>query len=230
MSILNIFTRQAPTIAGYSFDAVLEDTFEASVSITSFPIESGVRVSDHRILQPFKWTMTGAISNNELKTRLTDFLGGALSNLSSNPLVSTVAGLSASFLAGSEETRASSTLDFLITLMQSGDPFDVDAGDIFLKNMVITRLSRTKEPRNEGGLEFIAELQELITLDRVSRVFQCTPNQLRPGDPSQSGIAGVVRKGQAIAKEAATNVQNAVNNVLDGVSDAVGSAIDGVGL
>lgn len=228
MSILNIFTRQAPTIAGYSFDAVLEDTFEATVNITTFPIESGVRVSDHRILNPFKWTITGAISNNELKTQLTDFLGGALSNLTDNPLVSTIAGLSASFLAGSDDTRASSTLDFLITLMQSGDPFDIDAGDIFLKNMVITRLSRTKEPRNEGGLEFVAELQEMITLDRISRVFQCTPNQLREDDPSQSGIAGVIKKGQAIAKETAANVQNAVNNVLDGAADAIGSAIDGV--
>jgi len=75
MSILNIFTRQAPTIAGYSFDAVLEDTFEATVNVTTYPVESGVRVADHRILNPFKWTMSGAISNNELKTQLTDFLG-----------------------------------------------------------------------------------------------------------------------------------------------------------
>ncbi|MGS0546702.1 phage baseplate protein [Pseudomonas parakoreensis] len=76
MSIVNIFTRQAPTLASYSFDAVLEDTFEASVSITTFPIESGVRVADHRIFNPFKWTMTGAISNNPVKVQLTDFLGG----------------------------------------------------------------------------------------------------------------------------------------------------------
>lgn len=95
MSIINIFTRKAPTIAGYSFDAVLEDTFEATVTITSIPIESGVRISDHRILNPFKWTMTGAISNNPVKVQLTDFLGGALSNLTDNPIVSTVAGLSA---------------------------------------------------------------------------------------------------------------------------------------
>lgn len=217
MSIVNIFTRQAPTIAGYAFDAVLEDTFEASVSITTFPIESGVRVADHRIFNPFKWTMTGAISNNPVKVQLTDFLGGAISNLTNNPIVSTVAGLSAGFLAGSDETRASTTLDFLIWLMRTQEPFDIDAGDILLKNMAITRLSRTKEPRNEGGLEFVVELQEVIELSRIAVDTQCSLPQLRKDDPSQSALVRAVNKGQLIAKEANASVTNAVNNILDGV-------------
>lgn len=217
MSIINIFTRQAPTIAGYSFDAVLEDTFEATVTLTSIPIESGVRISDHRILNPFKWTMTGAISNNPVKVQLTDFLGGALSNLTDNPIVSTIAGLSAGWLAGSDETRASTTLDFLITLMQAADPFDIDAGDILLRNMAITRLSRTKEPRNEGGLEFVVELQEVIDLDRIQRDIQCTQNQLRNGDPTKSALARTINRGQVIAKEATESVSQAVNGILDGV-------------
>ncbi|WP_122425165.1 phage baseplate protein [Pseudomonas viridiflava] len=217
MSIINIFTRKAPTIAGYAFDAVLEDTFEATVTITSVPVESGVRISDHRILNPFKWTMSGAISNNPVKVQLTDFLGGALSNLTDNPIVSTVAGLSAGWLAGSDDTRASSTLDFLVWLMKSADPFDIDAGDILLKNMAITRLARTKEPRNEGGLEFVVELQEVIDLSRIQRSLQCTPDQLREGDPSKSALSRAINRGQAIAKEAADNVSDAVNGILDGV-------------
>lgn len=218
MSIVNIFTRQAPTIAGYAFDAVLEDTFEATVTITSVPIESGVRISDHRILNPFKWTMTGAISNNPVKVQLTDFLGGGLSNFTDNPIVAAVAGLSAGWLAGSDETRGSSTLGFLVWLMQASEPFDIDAGDILLKNMAITRLSRTKEPRNENGLEFVVELQEVIELDRIARDTQCSIPQLRPGDPSQSALARAIKRGQAIAKEANEAVTDAVNGILDGVS------------
>lgn len=218
MSIVNIFTRQAPTIAGYAFDAVLEDTFEASVTITSVPIESGVRVANHRILNPLKWTMTGAISNNPVKVQLTDFIGGALSNLTDNPIVAGIAGLSAGFLAGSDETRGSSTLEFMLWLMRDYDlPFDIDAGDIILKNMVITRLSRTKEPRNEGGLEFVAELQEVIELDRIATSTQCSVEQLRKDDPSQSALAKIANKGQQIAKEANAAVTDAVNNILDGV-------------
>lgn len=217
MSLIQVFTRQAPTIAGYSFDAVLEDTFDATVSVTSYPIESGVRVSEHRILNPFKWTMTGAISNNQLRTQLTDFLGGGLSNLTDNPIVATVAGLSAGWLAGGSETRGSTTLQFLITLMQAGDPFDIDAGDIILKNMVITRLSRTKEPRNENGLEFVVELQEMIELSRLQQTGEPSQAQLRDDDPSKSALARAVNRGQAIAKQTTAAVSDAVNNVLDGV-------------
>lgn len=217
MSILNLFTKQAPTIAGYSFDAVLEDTFEATVEVTTYPIESGVRVSDHRILQPFKWSMVGAISNNPLKVQITDFLGGALSNLTNNPLVATVAGLSAGFLAGSDETRASTTLQFLIVLMQSGDPFDIDAGDITLRNMVITRISRTKDPSNENGLIFIADLQELITLQRLSVVGPPEPDQLRDGDQSKSAITRAINRGQKLVAEAKAAVAAQVDAVLGAI-------------
>lgn len=217
MSIINVFTKKAPTLAGYSFDAVLEDSLDASVEWTTYPVESGVNVNDHRIIQPIKWSLTGAISNNPLQTQITDFLGGALSNLTNNPYVATIAGLSAGFLAGSNETRASSTLLFLIDLMVSGDPFDVDAGDIQLKNMVISRIGRVKDPSNEQGLIFVADLQELITIDRLATLGQPRQSQLRDGDVAKSGLAGVVQKGQQLTKDATTAVSNAANEVLDGI-------------
>lgn len=217
MSIINVFTKQAPTLAGYSFDAVLEDSLDASVEWTTYPVESGVNVNDHRIIQPIKWSLTGAVSNNPLQTQITDFLGGALSNLTNNPYVATVLGLSAGFLAGSNETRASSTLLFLIDLMVAGDPFDVDAGDIQLKNMVISRIGRVKDPSNEQGLIFVADLQELITIDRLATLGQPRQSQLRDGDVAKSGLAGVVQKGQQLTKDATTAVSNAANEVLDGI-------------
>lgn len=217
MSIVNIFTKQAPTIAGYSFDAILEDTLEASVELTMYPIENGVRVSDHRIYQPLRWYMTGAVSNNPLKVQITDVLGGVLSNITNNPWVATVAGLSAGWLAGGDDTRSSSTLQFLLELMNTGDPFTINAGDINLNNMVITRLSRTKDATNENGLIFVAEMQELITLDRLITLGQPTTDQLRDGDPSQSAISRVIKKGQQVGKEAGDAVNSATNSVLDGI-------------
>ena len=52
MSVISVFTSQAPTIGGYEFDAVLEDTLDASVQLTGYAIESGARVMDHRIIYP----------------------------------------------------------------------------------------------------------------------------------------------------------------------------------
>ena len=217
MSIINLFTKQAPTIAGYQFDAILEDTLDVSVEWTVYPVESGVNVNDHRIIQPVKWSLTGAVSNNPLKVQLTDFLAGGLSNLTNNPYVSAVAGLAAGFLAGSNETRASTTLEFLINLMRTGEPFAIDAGDIQLQNMVISRIGRTKDISNEQGLIFVCELQELITLQRLQNLSQPVQSQLRDGDPAKSGIAGVVRKGQQLAKDVNNSVSTSVNNVLDGI-------------
>ncbi|CAB0002725.1 unnamed protein product [Nesidiocoris tenuis] len=170
-----------------------------------------------RIIQPVRWSLTGAVSNNPLKVQLTDFLAGGLSNLSNNPYVAAVAGLAAGFLAGSNETRASTTLEFLINLMRYGEPFDVDAGDIQLKNMVISRIGRTKDMTNETGLIFVCELQELITLDRLQNLLQPRQIQLRDGDPTKSALAGVVKKGQQIAKDTADKVSASVNGVLDGI-------------
>lgn len=217
MSIINLFTRSSPTIAGYSFDAVLEDNLDLSVELTSYPVESGVRVNDHRIINPIKYVLTGAVSNNPLRVLPTDFAGGLLSNLTNNPYVATALGLAASFLAGSAETRASTTLQSLIGLMITGDPFDIDAVDVQLTNMVITRISRTRDPETENGLVFVAELQELITLDRLPMVGQPAPIQLADGDVAKSAITRIVRKGQQIAKEVNDSITASVNNVLSGV-------------
>ena len=217
MSILTVFTKQAPTLAGYSFDAVLEDVLDVSVEWTSYPVETGVNINDHRIIQPTKWTVTGSISNNELTTHLTDFLGGSLSNLSNNSLVSTVAGLSAGFLSGSSSTRASATLELLINLMVAGEPFDIDAGDIQLQNMQIARLGRTKDPSNEQALIFVAQLQEIIILDRLVTLGQPAQSQLNDNDVSKSAVSSLVTRGEQSLKNVTTAISNSVNSLLEGI-------------
>lgn len=212
MSLINIFTRSAPTIAGFEFDAVLEDTFEASVDLTGFTIELGARVSDHRIINPFTWSMVGAVSNNPLRTNVTDFASAVTSG--AGGVLSTVAGLSAGFLAGGAETRASSTLDFLITLMVTGEPFDIDAGDIQLSNMVVGRIRRTKNPETEGGLIFEADLQEFPTLETVLRKNQPLNSQLREGDPSNTQASATVNNGELIGVEPNAATSTSIDGVL----------------
>lgn len=219
MSILSILTRQSPTIAGYQFDAVLEDTFEASVELTRYPVESGVKVADHRIINPFKYYLTGAISNNPLKViDVSSLAGVGLSALMGmNPLASTIAGLSAGFLAGTNFTRASGTLQFLMDLLVAGLPFDVDAVDIQLKDMVLTRLSRDRDPENENGLIFVAELQELVQLDRLSDKTQPSQDQLADDDPAKAGAAATASTGQQVGGTPGVSTTHEVN-MVDGIT------------
>ena len=196
MSLINIFVAKSPTLNNIEFDAVLEDTFEASVDLTGFEIELGARASDHRIIKPFKWTIIGAVSNTPLQASVSDFIGGVLSNVTDSAIASTVAGLSAGFLAGSNETRSSAALDALLTLMTTGEPFDVDAGDIQLTNMVIGNIRRTKDATNEGGLIFEAELQEYPTLQTTIANNQPISSQLNQDDPSASQASAVNNRGE----------------------------------
>ena len=196
MSLINIFTPKSPTMGGIEFDAVLEDTFEASVTLTGYHIELGARAADHRIINPFRWSIVGAVSNNPLNLSILDFAGGALSNFSNSGILSTIAGLSAGFLAGGNETRSSSALAALISLMVNGDPFDIDAGDIQLTNMIISRIRRTKDAENEGGLIFEADLQEYPTLMTTLSKNQPALSQLSPADPSYTQASATKNRGE----------------------------------
>jgi hypothetical protein len=214
MSIVTLFTRTAPSFGGLQFDAVLEDTLEAPVEWTQYPIESGANGVDHGIILPFKYTLTGAVSNNPINSSVTDFTG-ALSELFQNSGIgSTIAGLSAGLLSGSDETRSGSALNFLINLRSARIPFDLDAGDIQLTNMVISNITRVKTPENEGGLEFIAELVELATLDTVLTIGSPKQSQLRDGDPAKSQAAEFVNRGEQAIRDAGAATRAAVNEVL----------------
>lgn len=217
MSIINILTKREPKLGGvFTFDAVLEDNYEATAELTEYPVESGVRVADHRIIKPMRYSIVGAISNNPLKITSTDFIGGAASNvLPESAIIAAIAGASAGYLAGSDATRASSALEFLINLLRIGEPISVDAVDIQLKNMVVTKVSRTRDPENENALIFVAELQELISLNRLPQQNQPMQTQLRDGDPAKSSIAGLVKKGQKIGKEVDAAISQRVNQVVE---------------
>lgn len=217
MSIVNIFTKSAPTLAGMEFDAVLEDTLDVTATITDYTIEIGARVGDHRIINPIKWTLTGAVSNTPIGPTPTDFLGGVVSELGGGGVLATLAGLSSGYLAGTDQTRASSTIDILMQIMSQSEPFDIDAGDVQLTNMVITRMTRTKDASNEGGLIFTCELQELPTLSTVLSKQQPKQDQLRDGDPAKTGVAALINKGEVAVKEAEQKVNAAVSEVLGGL-------------
>lgn len=212
MSIINIFTAKSPTMGGIEFDAVLEDTFEASVDLTSYEIELGARASDHRIIKPFKWSIIGAVSNTPLSAGVTDFIGGGLSNFFDSGVLSAAAGLSAGFLAGSEETRSSAALEALLALMTTGEPFDVDAGDIQLVNMAIGNIRRTKDASNEGGLIFEAELQEYPTLQTTISKNQPESSQLNQDDPSASQASATNDRGELKGTTSALN--NDIANII----------------
>lgn len=205
MSLITLLTREPPQICGYTFDAVLEDELEFGVEVPTYPIENGAEVSDHRIILPARYRITIMMTNTPLAQSLGGFAGsmagGLVSNLTDNPVIAAVAGMSAGFLASSSGTRSSTALEQLIGVMEYGKPFDVQCGDITLKNMVITKITRRKNPENERGLEAVLELQEYVSLDRITQEGAPKHTQMRPDSKEASSCSAVVNKGVSSVKE-----------------------------
>lgn len=215
MSLINLLVKRGPQLGSLQFDAVLSDDLDASVDIVQYPIETGTPIADHIIYQPIRYTMTGAVSNNPLKVSITDFTGALTNLVDDNPFIAAGAGLFAGWLSGSNETRSSTTLNTLLDFMYSGQVFTVDTGEITLNNMVIRRIGRSKDPENENGLIFVAELQQIITLDRVANGSQPAQYQLNSNDVSSTSISGLIERGYINVKTAATNVADQVTTLLD---------------
>ncbi len=191
-----------PSLGGITFDAVLSNTLEFGVTYTNYPIESGANVTDHGITEPFVWEITGAISDYATEFSLGSFGSGFVSNLDDSGYFATAAGLTSGWLTGGDGTRSATALGLLIELANSKQPFDVDAGDIFLRNMVITSISRTADPTTEGALIFKAELMELSTLDVVlARGNDPKAKQLRETDPARIQAIESVNKGRLSTNE-----------------------------
>lgn len=215
MSLINLLVKRGPQLGSLQFDAVLSDDLDASVDIVQYPIETGTPIADHIIYQPIRYTMTGAVSNNPLKVSITDFTGALTNLVDDNPFIAAGAGLFAGWLSGSNETRSSTTLNTLLDFMYSGQVFTVDTGEITLNNMVIQRIGRSKDPENENGLIFVAELQQIVTLDRVANGSQPAQYQLNSNDVSSTSISGLIERGYINVKTAATNVASKVTTLLD---------------
>lgn len=214
MALLSLLTKKAPTL-GYgqmvlTFDAVLEDTLEASVTLSDYPIEVGARSNDHRIKNPTTWAITGAISNNPLKISATDFTG-LLSEVSDDSgVIAATAGYMAGWLKGDDETRSSDALATLLKIMYEGEPFDVDAGDIQLSGMVIESIRRTKDATNENGLVFTALLREWQDIETAITAAEGATVSLA-GSETESAASNFIERGFQSVKDTAASVTNTIS-------------------
>jgi len=213
MSLITLITYNQPSFAGFEFDAILEDTLEASVNYTSYPIENGANVVDHGIIQPLKWSLIGAVSNSPLKPVATDFTG-VITDLIDDGRIAQLLGTVTGFLSGSDDSRASSALTQLISLMVLREPFDVFTGDLTLSNMVVTDIKRVKNPQNEGGLIFEAQLQELALLDTIESIGRPKQSQLPNNDPAKTQAAELLNKGEKILRDVGDKINKSIADLL----------------
>ena len=186
MSMMSIFSKTLPSLGLIEFDAKLEGATHKSVYPTQFPVEYGANMSDHAILLPDRYLLTGAISNSPLGLGLNDIgmMGaGALATAVGGVAGAAISGVSAYLLAGSEQTRASAAWESLTTMLKSRAPVELITEHDHYEEMLLISLYQRTTPENEDGLVFVAELQEVRRVRTKLGQGVTSADQLLKNDP-----------------------------------------------
>lgn len=191
MAITGIFTRSRPSIGGIFFDATLEESDELQTDVTRYPVETGFEGNDHAVNRNARITMFVALSDNPVRSatalatqgdaleRLNNLnlpagiiragvgigVGRAISALP--PGVAAAVGLGASVATntvGQALSRSASVLEQIRALQSSREIISVVTQKASYQNVLITNTRRTTNPRNEGGLELVVEMEQLNIL------------------------------------------------------------------
>lgn len=122
-------------------DVIISEGVSTSSTITQNPVEQGADVSDHIIINPLSFAMSGIVSDTPVK-----FLGGLSSGLS--------------LLSG--ETPSVKAWDKLLQLQASREPFTLVTNLKEYDNVVIETLSTTQDKDTSKMLNFSATMKEII--------------------------------------------------------------------
>ena len=172
----------------YAIGYVPIDTFQkvehkSDLTITKYPVEGGVNLSDNIVIEPNRVTVSGLITDTQI--------AGTGMNI-----VGDIAALAATRV-GIPVSRSGASWQMLRLLQVSRVPFVLNAGVEMYDNMVIQSLTATKEKGSCGKLRFTAVCQEVPTVN-----FQ------RVGEHTQS-VTPTSRDGQqAVSDKTAPKVDN----------------------
>jgi len=205
MSLVGLFSRSRPEIGGLFFDALLEESSELVTDVTEYPIEDGRVGNDHAVDRPLRLTMTVALSDNPIKAALAndsipDEWGwvaskmGPLIGTAAGAVIGTLGGAAAAAvgiagsvlteLAGGAETRSGKMIKAIRKKQQGHELLTVVGAKGTYDNVMITNTRVQVTKQNEGGLELVVEMKQLIIVDSLANL--AIVNSRLPADDTAS--------------------------------------------
>jgi len=145
-------------------DAVPRRTHEFTSTVTSHPVENGLKISDTIIFNNKKLTLDGMVSNTPIGIfqSLGGLFGAAISTTNVGAAVGVVAGNTIVSLLQDEGDRVQNALKFLTELYENGIPFTVVTKLRTYNNVVLTNLQFNETPETSNTLNFAATFEEII--------------------------------------------------------------------
>lgn len=147
----------ATTNLTINFDIVKTWQYKNSVKITENPVEQGVNINDHRIIEPMKLTLEVGVSN--VVNPLNSFT--SLNNVIQASKLLFTAGFSIA------NSPMEATYTMLKLAQDNSEVFDIDTPLGKLKNFLITSIESSNDSSNYGAFEGTIELQEILTYENA---------------------------------------------------------------
>jgi len=160
---------------GLVFDAVFEETHEATLVVTDNPVETGVVVSDHACMSPLKLTISAGVSDTPLS--VWDTTGGDGENYFAYADVGTDQ-------FASDSSRSKKAFEMLTDLQKQAEPFSVQTGLKLYENMVCISIRTSQDKDSSNVLIFEAELREVIIVSTQAVTY---PPRAKGGTARKAG-------------------------------------------
>ncbi len=177
MAFENLIVRKSKDIKGITIDGIIREKFRKRIRPTTNPIELGVQISDHAVIEPVSYSIEGVITDTPLGREALTTAFSTVQNVLGD---STGEGITRSTAAYLELEKLANKVE-LITLQTSLK---------LLENMLITSLDVDKTKTTARAVFFTMELQELIVVSTrtVARSEDQTEGDVRMSATTRSEL------------------------------------------
>ncbi len=202
MAFENLFIRTKKSIGGIELDAVLSETHNNEVRLTTNPVELGADITDHAIIEPKRITIVAEVTDSPLGVaafgQIVDLVTGLFGTATTKNI-----------------TRSNAAYNAMVQLMEQREPIEVQTKLRLYENMVITNLDTTQDGNSSRVASMIINLKEVLITE--SEIIQLDSDQLEDGSTKEQG-SSAEKKGR---KEPVTPNETTNKSVLKSVTDWV---------
>lgn len=202
MAFENLFIRTKKSIGGIELDAVLSETHNNQVRLTKNPVELGVDITDHAIVEPKKINIVAQVSDTPLGTaafgQIVDLVTGLFGTATSQNI-----------------TRSNAAYNAMVQLMEQREPIQVQTKLKLYEDMVITALSTTQDKNSSRIALMTINLEEVLITE--SRIVKLDPDQLEEGSAREQGSSPEKKGRQEPVSPNDTTNKSVLKSVIDWV-------------
>ncbi len=172
MAFENLFIRTRRSLGGVQLDAVITESHNNTIRLTKNPVEFGVDITDHAVIEPKKLVINAEVSDTPLGvaafTEIVDLVTGLFGTATTDNI-----------------TRSNAAYNALVLLQETREPIEVQTRLRLYKDMIITGISTTQDKDSSRIVNMIISLEEVLITE--SEVVQLSPEQLQEGSARQQG-------------------------------------------